>query len=95
MEHALHLAAKHFVTKISPTPTSALVKKIHNIIEDPESGTVDLESLNNDLEELELANGDDDVEGFDTGDVIGKALSLVNQVLIFYIYLPFLIDNIP
>ena len=84
MEHALHLAAKHFVTKISPTPTSALVKKIHSAIEDPDSGTVDLEKLNDDLEALELANGCEavDVEGFNPGDVIGKALALVNQVSI-------------
>ena len=82
MEHALHLAAKHFMTELSPTPTSILVKKIHSAIQDSDSGAVDLESLNDDLEALELANGCEavDVEGFNTGNVIGKALALVNQV---------------
>jgi hypothetical protein len=27
MEHALHLAAKHFVERVAPTSTSALLKK--------------------------------------------------------------------
>lgn len=27
MEHALHLAAKHFVEEVAPTPASALHKK--------------------------------------------------------------------
>jgi hypothetical protein len=82
MEHALHLAAKHFVTKISPTPTSALVKKIRSAITDSDGGPEDLDIFNDDLEALELANGCEavDLEGFDTSDVIGKALSLVTQV---------------
>lgn len=27
MEHALHLAAKHFIERVAPTSTSALLKK--------------------------------------------------------------------
>lgn len=37
MEHALHLAAKHFVEEVAPTPASVLLKNMADEDEDEES----------------------------------------------------------
>jgi hypothetical protein len=41
MEHALHLAAKHFVEEVAPTPASMLLKNMAD--EDDDDETTDFE----------------------------------------------------
>lgn len=82
MEHSLHLAARHFVEGVSPTSSHQIIRKVHNALAAAGGGDVDMDALDQDLSMVE---GDeegegDDSEGFEVGDVVGKALALVNQV---------------
>ena len=43
MEHALHLAAKHFVEEVSPTPASVLLKNMANEDDDDDNEATDFE----------------------------------------------------
>jgi len=91
MEHALHLAAKHFIDDISLTTSSQLTKKLQvaaNTIKNAQhSGCVDLDELNDKVEAVmqacEQSSGqveDDEDEEFDVADALGKALALITQV---------------
>jgi hypothetical protein len=85
MEHALHLAAKHFVEGVSPTSSSTLLNKVKAALANAtsEDDKVDVAALNNELEGLGF-DSEDSKEGkdeyFDVADTIGKALALVTQV---------------
>ena len=86
MEHALHLAAKHFVEDVSPTSASALLKKVKGAMINAtgEDNEMDLDALNAELDsiEAEISEDDDeaDAEDYDVADTVGKALALVTQV---------------
>ena len=79
MEHSLHLAARHFVEGVSPTPSRKVVQKVHDALSAAGEGDIDMDALE---EDLAADEGDDagEIEDFDIGDVVGKALALVNQV---------------
>lgn len=86
MEHALHLAAKHFVEGVNTTALGKLLSKVKaamaNATSDDEA--LDVERLEQELNGIELDKADDDidvVEDYDIADTIGKALALVTQVL--------------
>lgn len=64
MEHALHLAAGHFVDDISPTSSSELARKLRAR---EQSGELNFES-------------EDEDEEFNVADALGKALALITQV---------------
>ncbi|KAF9003446.1 ribonuclease H-like domain-containing protein [Cyathus striatus] len=70
MEHALHLAAKHFVETIAPT-TSTGIKLDHELAEinlnEPDTAEADPGSDNKNF-------------SFHSGDSLGKALALVKQI---------------
>jgi hypothetical protein len=83
MEHAVHLAAGHFIQGVRPTSTQALSKKVRHTFKKSRGD----EHL--DLDEAP-AGFDDDPDGdeqedqesnvnFEVGDVLGKALALVTQ----------------
>jgi hypothetical protein len=84
-EHILNLATRHFIDMVAPTPQAKLMKKIRHALN--MGNDDDLNILNKELTAMEV-NGDhekDDV--FDTGDSLGKALALIDQVcaaLLFY-----------
>jgi hypothetical protein len=85
MEHALHLAAKHFVEGVSPTSSSTLLNKVKATLANAtsEDDKVDVAALNNELEGLGFDSEDGEEgedEDFDVADTIGKALALVTQV---------------
>lgn len=84
MEHALHLAAKHFVEDVNPTSTGGLLKKVRNAmaVAGDDSG-IDLDALEKEISELGGELNEDDEGAFDVADTIGKALSLVTQVKSF------------
>ena len=88
MEHALHLAAKHFVEDVAPTSVGKLLNKVKEamaIAADVDEA-VDLDSLNTELSsiEVEMLRGkeseDDEDTEFDVADTVGKALALIMQV---------------
>lgn len=87
MEHCLHLAAKHFVEAIAPPSAQALRKKIRTALEET-GNELDLEKLDGILNDdhnseggSEIDEGDEsDEDEFTSGDALGKALALVNQV---------------
>ena len=88
MEHALHLAAKHFVEDVVPTSAGKLlnnVKEAMAIAADADEA-VDLDSLNTELSsiEVEMLRGkeseDNEDTEFDVADTVGKALALITQV---------------
>ena len=83
MEHSLNLAAHHFVEGVSPTPIHKLIQKVHGaLVAAGDGGDIDLDALDQEMAAVE-SDGEDDgdeVEDFDVGDVVGKALALVNQV---------------
>ena len=91
MEHAIHLAAGHFIKTVSPTSSRALLKKVKLAFENAQLGedTVDLDVLETGLTGFSIDEGedtnddaDDDEElAFRVGDTIGKALALVKQVI--------------
>ena len=86
MEHALHLATKHFVEDVSPTSVSALLKKVKGAMVNAmgEDNKMDLDALNAELDsiEAEISKDDDeaDIKDYDVTDTVGKALALVTQV---------------
>ena len=86
MEHALHLAAKHFVEDVSPTSASTLLKKVKGAMVNAtgEKNEMDLDALNVELDSIEVKISEDDDEGdtkdYDVADTVGKALALVTQV---------------
>jgi TATA-binding protein-associated factor Taf7 len=86
MEHALHLAAKHFVEDVSPTSASALLKKVKGVMVNAtgEDDEMDLDALNAELDSIEAEIGEDDdeadAEDYDVADTVGKALAPVTQV---------------
>jgi hypothetical protein len=85
MEHALHLAAKHFVESVSPTSSSTLLNKVKAALGNAasEDDEVDVAALNNELEGFGFDSEDSEQgkdEDFDIADTIGKALALVTQV---------------
>jgi len=66
MEHALHLAAKHFVEDVSPTSARKLLNKVKEAMAnatDPDEA-VDLDALNTELSsiEAELLSGEASVD---------------------------------
>ena len=84
MEHALHLAAKHFVEGVAPTSVSILLWKVKGTMANVmgEDDTIDLDTLNSEMGDIEAemdADAEKDEE-FDVADTIGKALALVTQV---------------
>lgn len=91
MEHAVHLAAAHFVTEVAPTSPSKLVKKVkealHAVATDADSA--DLAALNEQLSAFEIDgdadpdDSDDEAGDGDLSDTLGKALALVKQVRFF------------
>lgn len=80
MEHALHLAAKHFVQGVNPTSAKLLLSKVKAAMVN--SDDIDIDTLEDELS----ANGgapeedSDEEEEFDVADTIGKALAFVTQV---------------
>jgi hypothetical protein len=88
MEHALHLAAKHFVEDVAPTLAGKLLNKVKEamaIAADADEA-VDLDSLNTELSsiEVEMLRGEESEDNedmeFDVADTVGKALALITQV---------------
>lgn len=73
MEHSIHLGAGYFIEGVSPTSTSAIVKKTHavsqNILQVDDGGDED-----------DNGDSDDSDDTFDVGDAVGKGLALVKQV---------------
>jgi hypothetical protein len=85
MEHAMHLAAKHFVEGVSPTSTSSLLQKVKGAMANAtgEGDTIDLDTLNSEIGDIEAgmgADAEDNDEEYDVADTIGKGLALVTQV---------------
>jgi hypothetical protein len=85
IEHAVHIAAKHFVGVVAPTPQKTLSKKIRTLLTEAcSSGELDESDLAQVLSTL--GGGDDDVEGeegadeWTAGDAVGKILALIKQV---------------
>ena len=88
MEHALHLAAKHFVEDVAPTSAGKLLTKVKKAMANATEGDdgVDLDSLNIELNgiEAEMSRNEDDMNNedveFNVADTIWKALTLITQV---------------
>lgn len=80
MEHALHLAAKHFVQGVNPTSAKLLLTKVKTAMANGDE--VDIDALEDGLNADEGGPEDDGdaEEEFDVADTIGKALALVTQV---------------
>jgi hypothetical protein len=87
MEHSIHLGAGHFIEGVSPMSRSAITKKVQHA---PTKNSADHKTHHHGLFDADLAfdevdpggNGSDEdqMEDFDIGDAVGKALALVNQV---------------
>jgi hypothetical protein len=85
MEHALHLAAKHFVEGVAPTSSTSLLQKVKGAMANAtrDDTAIDLDALNSEIGGIEAAMGHDaeeEDEEYDVADTIGKALALVTQV---------------
>jgi hypothetical protein len=85
MEHAMHLAAKHFVAGVSLTSTSSLLQKVKGAMANAtgKDGTIDLDALNSEIGDIEAgigADAKDNDEEYNVADTIGKGLALVTQV---------------
>ena len=92
MEHALHLAAKHFVEDVAPTSASALLNKVKGAMANAagENNEIDLDSLNERLNDIEAEiaeenDEDDELEDYEVADTVGKALALVTQVILLFV----------
>ena len=72
IEHSINLGAKHFISKVKPTPSSKLPTN-------PSS------EYAHDDDDPDAFDGDDGE--FDTGDAVGKALALVKQVCAYLLSL--------
>lgn len=89
MEHAVHLAAGHFIRAVAPTSTSKLIKKMKTAVKNASvAGEVDLDLLDAELSRNNRDEGDeegdeDEEEGEEElSDTIGKALALVKQACV-------------
>jgi hypothetical protein len=86
MEHALHLAAKHFVEGVAPTSANQLLQKVKGAMANAtENGAqLNMDALNSEIEDIEAELGDEaedkEDDDYDVADTIGKALALVAQV---------------
>jgi hypothetical protein len=93
MEHAVHLAAGHFIKEVAPTSAQALLKKMRRALENHMIGDdLDLNQLDEELSGWDDDDDEPDSEGkesddedgdeiFNAGDTLGKALALVTQVM--------------
>lgn len=89
MEHAIHLAARHFVEGINPTPITVLRRQkalrqkqlgIAVLYDDEDYGFEDKNMQVNEETIEDLEDGQNSVGDFEPGDVVGKALGFVTQV---------------
>ena len=71
MEHSLHLAAKHFVQMIAPASSKKRATEGADLDGEGASDSDDDDGDN-----------DKDSQGFDSGDLLAKAIALVKQVSI-------------
>ena len=87
MEHALHLAEKHFVEDVAPTSASALLNKVKGAMANVagENNEIDLESLNKQLNDIEAEIVKENNEDDEVADTIRKALALVTQVKLLFV----------
>ena len=90
MEHALHVASKYFVEAVAPVLPTAIQKKIRvALAKAQDDGKLDLDDFNEALISIDLENvgeeSEDDNTDFTPGDVLGKVLALVKQVLFSHI----------
>ncbi|KAF8981567.1 hypothetical protein BDQ17DRAFT_1337289 [Cyathus striatus] len=90
MEHALHLAAKHFIETIAPTTSTSISKKVRAVLKkSSHRGELDLEELDHELAEINLdeseaaevdSESDNEDFSFCAGNSLEKALALVKQI---------------
>ncbi|KAK6988282.1 hypothetical protein R3P38DRAFT_3332089 [Favolaschia claudopus] len=86
MEHAVHLAAKHFVSHVSPISAKAIVAKAKKLRKQLKAANPDLDDDEIDAllaaEDGEPENEDMDGEGDGPRpkDALGKSLALVKQI---------------
>ena len=86
MEHALHLAAKHFVEDVAPTSANQLLQKVKGAMANAtkNGAQLNMDALNSEIEDIEAELGDEvedkEDDDYDVADTIGKALALVAQV---------------
>lgn len=85
IEHAVHIASKHFVEKVAPTPPKPLNKKIRQLLDQAcESGEINKDEANKVLSTLGEEEKDDSGVQMDlewtAGDAVGKLLALIKQV---------------
>ena len=85
MEHAVHLAAGHFIRTVSPTSSRSLINKFKKALKNTNSSeALDLDGLDAELAGMGLEDAieDDNSElgDADTANAVGKALTLVKQV---------------
>lgn len=91
MEHATHLAAKHFVEGVNPTSSGKLFEKIKMALANASTENAvdvdrldDLDRLEKELNGLELSEEGDELDGddaeYEVADTIGKVLALITQV---------------
>jgi hypothetical protein len=85
IEHAVHIASKHFVEKVAPTPPKPLNKKIWQLLDQAcESGEINKDEVNKVLSTLGEEEKDDSCAETDlewtAGDAVGKLLALIKQV---------------
>ena len=87
MEHALHLAEKHFVEDVAPTSASALLNKVKGAMANVagENNEIDLESLNKQLNDIEAEIVKENNEDDEVADTIRKALALVTRVKLLFV----------
>ena len=85
MEHAMHLAVKHFVEGVAPTSVSSLLQRVKSAMANAtgKDNTIDLDALNSKIGNIKAEMGTDTEEGddgeYDIADTISKALA-VTQV---------------
>ncbi|KAK6971364.1 ribonuclease H-like domain-containing protein [Favolaschia claudopus] len=87
MEHSVHLAAKHFITRVSPISAKAVVAKAKKLRKELKAANPDLDDdeidallAAEDEEENEESDEDNEGEVAKPKDALGKALALVKQV---------------
>lgn len=94
MEHATHLAAKHFVEGVNPTSSGKLFEKIKMAIANATTESAvdidrldDLDRLEKEMNGLELDGDGEEPDGdeYEVADTIGKLLALITQVN-FHVY---------
>ena len=99
MEHTLHLASKAFIEEICPTPSRYKKTKPQKagtmgyeeddeFEEDGEEWDCEVAWLANLANDAPVAEGevvDEDID-YDLGDLLGKVLTPVNQVRVFFLF---------